>query len=322
MQTMMRSTGTPTSLAPGDLAMRARCIRAIGSLVAVSVIAMSLVASGAAQAQPGAGQAPPPVEATRLSGNVFLLTGGNGANSSALIGPDGVLLVDSKSDTASGEGIVSALAGVGGGTVRYLVNTHEHPDHTGSNELFGSGGTTIIALRGVRDVLAAGQRGGPPAPDVALPSVTIPPAQGLTLHLDGETVEILDMPAAHTASNAMVHFVNADVYHLGDLYTRTRYPVIAGGTVQGFIDATDQVLAVSDADAKFIPGVGDVGDRADLMRYRNMLVTVRDRVADLIRQGQSQEEVLAAGTTAEFDATYGDPSRLFLPPLYQELSGH
>jgi hypothetical protein len=129
------------------------------------------------------------------------------------------------------------------------------------------------------------------------------------------------MPPAHTASNAMVRFVNAKVYHLGDLYTRTRYPVIAGGTVQGFIDAADRVLEMSDADSLFIPGIGDVGDRADLESYRRMLVTVRDRVAALVEQGRSMDEVAAANPTAEFDAVYGDPSRFFLPPIYQELSG-
>ena len=170
-------------------------------------------------------------------------------------------------------------------------------------------------------MLAAGQRGGPPSPVVALPAVTVGVAQGLTLYFNDETVEILDMPAAHTTSNAMVRFVNADIYHLGDLYTRTRYPVIAGGTVQGFIDSVDRLIGMSGENSRFIPGVGEVGDRADLRRYRNMLVTVRDRVADLVGQGMSMEEVAAANPTAEFDATYGDPSRLFLPPIYRELSG-
>jgi cyclase len=283
------------------------------------VLAAWLITCGVTRAQPS--EAPQPVEAVLLARNVYLLAGGSGANSSALVGPDGVLLVDSKTDTASAEGILAALADITDGKVRYLVNTHEHPDHTGNNEFFGERGATIISLEGVRDVLAAGQRGGPPAPDVALPVVTIDATEGMTVHSNGETVEILAMPPAHTASNALVHFVNADVYHLGDLYTRTRYPVIAGGTVQGFIDATDRVLEMSDAASKFVPGIGEIGDRTDLMRYRSMLVTVRDRVAALVAQGKSLDEVLAENPTAEFDATYGDPSRLFLPPIYKELSG-
>lgn len=284
------------------------------------VLAALLLASRAVQAQPA--EAPRPIEAARLAGSVYMLAGGSGANSSALVGPDGILLVDSKTDAASAEGLLGALADITDGTVRLLVNTHEHPDHTGNNEFFGERGATIVALEGVRNVLAAGQRGGPPAPQIALPVVTIDATEAMTVHMNGETVEIVDMPPAHTASNAMVHFVNADVYHLGDLYTRTRYPVIAGGTVQGFIDAADRVLSMSDADSKFIPGIGAVGDRADLMHFREMLVTVRDRVAALVAAGKSLDEVLAAKPTAEFDATYGDPGRLFLPPMYRELSGN
>jgi glyoxylase-like metal-dependent hydrolase (beta-lactamase superfamily II) len=297
--------------------MEFRLLRSISVTISVWLLAL-----GIAHAQPGAGGAPARVEATPLADNVFLLNGGNGANSSALVGDDGIFLVDSKTDSASGEGILAALAAVSGGAVRFLVNTHEHPDHTGSNEMFGERGATIIALEGVRDVLAAGQRGGPPAPQAALPIVTIGTGQSMTLHLNGETVEIVDMPPAHTASNAMVRFVSADVYHLGDLYTRTRYPVIAGGTVQGFIDSVDRILEMSDADAQFIPGVGDVGDRADLMSYRNMLITVRDRVAALVRQGKSLDEVTAANPSAEFDSTYGDPGRLFLPVIYEQIKGN
>jgi len=290
-------------------------------LLRLLVPSIALAVATTTLAQPAADREPAPVAATLLADNVYLLAGGSGANSSALVGADGVVLVDAKSDEASAEGILAALAPITDASVRYLVNTHEHPDHTGGNEFFGEQRATIIALEGVRDVLAAGQRGGPPAPDIALPVVLIGAAGSMTLHLNGETVEILDMPPAHTASNAMVRFVDADVYHLGDLYTRTRYPVIAGGTVQGFIDSVDRVLAMSDADAIFIPGVGAPGDRADLMNFRHMLVTVRDRVADLIGQGMSMDEVAAAKPTAEFDATYGDPSRLFLPPIYRELSG-
>jgi glyoxylase-like metal-dependent hydrolase (beta-lactamase superfamily II) len=187
--------------------------------------------------------------------------------------------------------------------------------------MFAQRGATIIASEGVREILAAGQRGGPPEPKAAWPIATIEPGQSMTLRFDGETVEIKNMPPAHTGSNLLVHYVNANVYHLGDLYTRTRYPVIAGGTLQGFIDSADMVLAMSNADSKFIPGIGDIGDRADLLVFRNMLTTVRDRVATLVRQGKSMDEVAAAKPTAEFDATYGDPSRLFLPVIYDEFKG-
>jgi glyoxylase-like metal-dependent hydrolase (beta-lactamase superfamily II) len=286
--------------------------------IACTFLVLLLAAAGA-RAQPGG--AAQPVEATSLSAQLYFLPGGSGANSTALVGEDGILLVDAKTDAASAEGIVASLAEIVDGPVAYLINTHEHPDHTGGNEFFGERGAIVFAPQGVRDVLAAGQRGGPPSPDIALPTVTIGTAESMTLYFNGETIEIIDMPPAHTASNAMVHFVNADVYHLGDLYTRTRYPVVAGGTVQGFIDAADQVLAMSGTASKFIPGIGEVGDRADLLRYRNMLVTVRDRVAALVEQGKSADEILAENPTAEFDATYGDPSRLFLPPLIQELGG-
>ena len=286
------------------------------------LFALLLTANAAAQAQPVGGRETAPVEAIHLAGSVYLLTGGSGANSSALIGDTEVMLIDSKSDAVSAEGVLAALREITTGSVRYLINTHEHPDHTGGNELIGSQGATIVAHQGVRAVLAAGQRGGPPAPDIALPLATFDAAERMTLHLNAETIEIVAMPAAHTPNNTLVHFVDADIYHLGDLYTRTRYPVIAGGTLQGFIDAITAVLDNSDSNSRFIPGVGEVGDRADLLSYRDMLITVRDRVAALVADGKSAEDILAANPTAEFDAIYGDPSRLFLPPAIRELGGN
>ena len=278
-----------------------------------------VLGAGVAQAQPGAGSAPSAPKMTEIANDIYLFAGGSGANSSALIGPDTVLLVDSKTDLASAESMVNDIARDFGSAIKFLVNTHEHPDHTGGNELIANQGATIIAQQGVYDVLAAGQRGGPPAPEIALPLVTIAAGQSLSLHLNDETVEVLDMPPSHTAANVMVRYVEANIFHLGDLYTRTRYPVIAGGSLQGFIDSIDIVLGMSDAESKFIPGVGEVGDASDLRAYRNMLVTVGDRVEILVEQGKSLEEVGAANPTAEFDATYGDPGRLFLPVIYSQL---
>jgi glyoxylase-like metal-dependent hydrolase (beta-lactamase superfamily II) len=278
-------------------------------------------AAGAAHAQRGPQREAEPVKAVKLASNVYMLAGGSGANASFLAGDDGVLLVDTKTDAASGEGIVNAIKGVSDGSVRFLVNTHEHPDHVGNNALFAKQGAVIIAHEGVRTVLSQGQRGGPPAPKEALPVVTFGDGAKLTIHFDGETVEVMHMPAAHTKTNTMVRYVNANVYHLGDLYRTKGYPVIAGGTIQGFIDSVDMVLKMSNDDSKFIPGVGDVGSRADLEAFRTMLVTVRDRVAQLVKEGKTLEEVVAAKPTAEFDATWGAPSRLFVPAIYREMKG-
>ncbi len=262
---------------------------------------------------------PPPVVAKHLTGSVYLLTGGGGANSTLLVGPEGTLLVDSKSAAVTVQ-IVDIATKLRSGPFRYLVNTHEHPDHTDGNAHFGDLGVTIVAHRGVRDVLARGQRGGPPSPPRALPTLTYPDGGGVTLYLDGETIHVFHAPPAHSPSNSIVHFVNSNVLHVGDLYGPHRYQLIVGGTFQGFIDAADMILAIADDDTKIVPGIGAVGTRADFVAYRNMLVTVRDRVAKLVAEGKTLEEVIAAHPTAEFDATWGAPDHpLFLPVLYAEL---
>jgi glyoxylase-like metal-dependent hydrolase (beta-lactamase superfamily II) len=144
----------------------------------------------------------------------------------------------------------------------------------------------------------------------------------VTLHVGGKRVDVMHAPPAHTHDNSIVHYVDANVLHLGDLFSPSRYQLIAGGTFQGFIDAADVALKLANDDTKIVPGVGVVSSRADLVAYRDMLVTVRDRVAALVRDGKSLEEVVAAKPTAEFDARWGSPDHmLFLPAIYAELAG-
>lgn len=259
----------------------------------------------------------PPVAAEEIAPGLYLVTGGGGANSSILVGPDGALVVDSKLDIASADAELAVLEGLHDGEVRYLINTHVHPDHTGGNEAYGKRGATIIARDETRAILAAGQRGGPPAPADALPDITFPGGQ-LTLVINGETVVIREVPAAHTTDNSIVQFVNANVFHMGDVFQATRYPLAAGGTYQGFIDTADAVLALANDQSKFIPGNGAVEDIAALRAFRDMLSDVRTKVAALAAEGKTVEEVVAAKPTAAYDATYGDPARM-LPGLYEEV---
>jgi glyoxylase-like metal-dependent hydrolase (beta-lactamase superfamily II) len=282
----------------------------------VLVAALSLVgvsALHAADAPP-----PPPVAAVELAPGVYQATGGGGANSSFLVGPEGVLVVDAKLDMASAQQELDVIEGVSQSPIRFLINTHVHPDHTGGNEAYGQRGAVIIARDETRDILAAGQRGGPPAPAAALPTMTFDTG-AITLHINGETVIIRDVPAAHTTDNSIVQYVNANVFHLGDVFQASRYPTAAGGTYQGFLDAADVVLGLANDQSKFIPGNGKVEDIAALRAMRAMLADVSGKVKALIAQGKTVEEVTAAKPTAAYDATYGDPAR-FLPGLYQELS--
>ncbi len=261
---------------------------------------------------------PPPVAAQEIAAGLYLVTGGGGANSVILTGSEGTLVVDSKLDIESANAELAVLDGLTQVPLRYLVNTHVHPDHTGGNEAYGQRGAIIIAREETRAILAAGQRGGPPAPAAALPTVTFDAAP-LALHLNGETVVIQPVPAAHTTDNNIVWFVNANVFQLGDVFSATRYPVIAGGTLQGFLDAIDQVLTLANEESRFIPGNGDIEDIAALHAWRAMLVAVGANVAALIADGKTLEEVTAAKPTSAYDAVYGSPER-FLPALYQDLS--
>ncbi len=280
----------------------------------VAVATLVLLPAGLIQAA----EAPPPVAAVELAPGLYQATGGGGANSSFLIGPDGVLVVDAKLDLASAQQELDVIEGLSRNPIRFLINTHVHPDHTGGNEAYGQKGAVIIARDETRAILAAGQRGGPPAPAAALPVVTFDTG-AITLNFNGETVVIRDVPAAHTTDNSIVQYVNANVFHLGDVFQATRYPTAAGGTYQGFIDTADLVLGMANEQSRFIPGNGAIENIAALRAFREMLVDVRGKVAALIAQGKTVEEVTAAKPTAAYDSTYGDPAR-FLPGLYQELS--
>ena len=253
-----------------------------------------------------------------VSGNVWMISGGGYANVSILLGDGRALLVDSKR-AEHGEEIRKMVRVLTGGDVAFLINGHEHPDHTEGNEAFGENGAVIIAHEDVQRVLMAGQRGGPPAPDAAVPVMTIADGGKLTLYFDGETVNVFHAPPAHSQGNVMVHYENANVIHMGDLYSPERYPVIAGGTVDGFISANGAALALADRNTRFIAGNGVATGMKDVQAYLEMVMTVKERVARLIEEGNSLEEVIAATPTQEFDATWGDPGR-FLPALYQNLS--
>jgi len=254
-----------------------------------------------------------------VSGNVWMLSGGGYANISVLAGDGRALMVDSKRPELA-DAIRGMIWEISGGEVEYLINGHVHPDHTDGNAGFGESGAVIIAHEEVRRVLMAGQRGGPPAPEAAWPDIVLSDGSSMTLYFDEETVTIIHAQPAHSLGNLMVHYQQSNVIHLGDLYSPERYPVLAGGSIEGFVEGNEMALALADNNTRFIAGNGIVTGRADVQAYIDMVKVVRDRVSQMISRDMDLDAVLAASPTAEFDATWGDPGR-FLPGLYRELDG-
>ena len=234
--------------------------------------------SVAAQAQRDFSQAEITVEA--VAGSVYLLHG-PGGNIGVQAGADGLVLIDDKFAPLAAK-IGAALAQIGEGDLLYVLNTHYHGDHTGGNAQFGVE-APIIAHQNVRQRLAD-------KPREAWPVITF--AQGLSLHVNGEEVEFLHFPQAHTDGDAAVFFRGSKVVHMGDLFFKERFPYVdidAGGTVQGVIAAVEVVLGRIDAETRIIPGHGSLATADDLRLYQRMLG----------ESVQAVEKALAAGLALE-----------------------
>ncbi|HSC14177.1 MAG TPA: MBL fold metallo-hydrolase [Gammaproteobacteria bacterium] len=253
------------------------------------------------------------IETQRLTPNLFMLTlvGAGAGNIALSIGADGSVLVDTQFAPLN-EKILAAVRAAGGSDVRYVINTHWHGDHTGGNEPLGLAGATIIAHDNVlarmstEQFMAAFNQRVPPSPAAALPVVTFP--SRTTFHLNGDVVQVVHVQNAHTDGDSIIHFTTSNVIHTGDTYMKDVYPFIdvgSRGSIDGFIASADAVLSRSDANTKIIPGHGALANRADMQRFHDMLVTVRGKIQALIDQGMSEDEVVAAAPTAEFDAAWG-----------------
>ena len=250
----------------------------------------------------------PKVETRPVRGQVSYLVG-NGGNVGVMLGQDGVLLVDDKF-AENAKPIEDALKALGGGAPAWLVNTHWHPDHTGGNAHFGAS-ATIVAQENVRrrlmgDKGLGGNVAQEPAPAAALPVVTYDGE--LALHLNGEDVRLIHLGPGHTDGDSVVWFKGSNVVQMGDLFFNIGYPFIdlaSGGDVEGVISSCKKVIELVPADAAVIPGHGDATDIAGLKAYVAMLEQCLARVRKAHAEGQTAEQMLAAGITKDFDARWG-----------------
>lgn len=243
---------------------------------------------------------------------------GRGGNIGVSVGEDGVFMIDDQFAPAT-EAILGQVKTVTDQPVRFLVNTYFHRDYTGGNENLGNAGVLIFAHDNVRARLLAGD-----APADALPVVTF--NDTTTFHMHGQTVRVFHTANAHTDGDAMIHFQEADVIHMGDTFFNGFYPFIdsrSGGSIEGVFRSIDLVLELADAETVIIPGHGPIADRDDLIAYRDMLTKARDAISPLIADGKSVEEIVTAAPTKEFDAQWGggflNPER-FLRVMHAALT--
>lgn len=251
------------------------------------------------------------IRTTKVSEGIYALQGAGG-NVGLVVGDNGAFLIDDQYAPLT-EKIKAAVAEVTEQPIRFVFNTHWHGDHTGGNENMAESGALIVAHDNVRKRMSAGQfmeffdSDVPPASDEALPVVTF--NDQVTFHLGGHTVNAIHLPHAHTDGDAIVHLVEANVIHTGDIVFYGLYPFIdygSGGSLTGMIGATDRVIVLADEDTSIIPGHGGpVIDRGQLREYRDMLATVEARLEDLIEVRATLEQVLEAEITKEFDAQWG-----------------
>ena len=265
------------------------------------------------------------VRAVQLSPGLHVLFGAGG-NIGLSSGPDGTFIVDDQFAPLTPK-IVAAIKTITSAPVKFVINTHWHGDHTGGNENFGTSGAVIVAHDNVRKRMSADQfmaalnQKVPAAPHVALPVVTF--SDGVTFHLNGDSIVITHVSPAHTDGDAIVRFTKANVVHMGDVFNNTGLPFIdlsSGGSSSGVIKAADMVYEMTDAQTRIVPGHGQITDRARLKAWRDAVNTVRDRVQKEMRGGKTIEQILALKLSAEYEKEWPGGHDRFVRAVFEELS--
>jgi glyoxylase-like metal-dependent hydrolase (beta-lactamase superfamily II) len=302
----------------------------------IAVVATAMALSGAAWAQtpPAASPPAPPdfskveIKTTDLGDHVYMLEG-QGGNITVAVAKDGIIMVDGEYAPLHDK-IRAAIATVSNQPIKYLVNTHFHGDHTGGNEPFAKDGVAIVAEVNVKNRLAAGTTNGltgvqtPPAPPAALPAKTY--TGSFKIRLNGRVADLKHIANAHTDGDTYIWFKTANVLSTGDTFTNGRYPNIDfanGGNIKGMIAATDAYLKLTNAKTRIVPGHGPIADKAALTEYRTMLVTARDRMAKLVKEGKSEDDVVAAKPFSDLDAKWAPTElagRNFTRVVYHSLA--
>ena len=252
------------------------------------------------------------IRADHVAGSVYVIQG-RGGHIGLSVGDDGAFMIDDQYAPLT-PAIREVVGRLTDQPVRFVVNTHWHGDHVGGNESLGETGSVIVAHENVRKRMSTEQfmelfdRKVEASPDIALPVITF--ADGVTFHLNGDTMRVVHVANAHTDGDAVVYFTEADVLHMGDVYWNGLYPLIdtgSGGSPRGVVAAVDAVLPMISDDTRIIAGHGPaISGKAELIVYRDVIAAITDRIQAAVEAGQTLAEVQAAGLTADWDDTWGE----------------
>lgn len=295
----------------------ARLILPFGTLVLIAALAH-------AQGPPDFSKVQ--IRTNKIADNFYTLDG-QGGTIGVLTGPDGVFMVDTQFAPLS-EKIAAAIKQITPQPIRFVVNTHVHGDHTGGDENFGKMGATIISREELRFRLAHPNPQANGAPGVPMPAAGLPKqtyGNRLTLNMNGQEIQLIAVPRAHTDGDTMVYFPGLDIIMTGDFYRSIQYPNVDrnnGGSLQGLIDGLGAVIGHAGPNTKIIPGHGPTVDRTAVTAHRDVATAVRSRVAALVSQGKSEDEVVAAKVNADLDARIQEPGTTgerFVRQAYADL---
>ena len=272
------------------------------------------------------------IKTFHVQGNVYMLVGAGG-NIAVQTGDEGVLVVDT-GIAQTRDKVLAAIRQLSTKPIRWMINTHAHPDHTGGNETVSQAGLTVngnpAAIIAHENVLARMTEASRPVTERPLNTFF---EDERDFYFNGEAIFIHHIPHAHTDGDVLVYFRGSDVLVAGDIFVTTTYPVIdakLGGGVEGFVTGLKKMLDITvpkylqEGGTYVIPGHGRVGDEADVVDYRDMVVIIRDRIQDLIKRGLSLEQIKAARPALDYDGRYGNDkswtTTMFVEAVYRDLT--
>jgi glyoxylase-like metal-dependent hydrolase (beta-lactamase superfamily II) len=318
-----------------------RFARKSSVIAAASVAGLFAVCFGPGAKGQGIDYARIEILTEKIAPNLYMLTGSAGADPGhqdgaggrigVLAGPDGIFMVDAQYAQITDK-VLAAIRKISPAPIRYLVNTHVHIDHTGGDANFVKMGAVLLAREELRqEMLRPAGNGAATRDPAGLPVVTYGMGEPVKIHMNGEIIDLIPVRAAHTGGDTMIRFENADVIMIGDFYRNYGYPFIDtnnGGTLKGALEALDATMKLAGPNTRLVPGHGTFIKRSDIIPYRDMILGVQAKVRQLIAEGKTEQEVLAAKVTAPYDASVpggllpagaGTSADRFVRMVYAEL---